>query len=812
MSIRLKLTIVSIGFLLPIGLLAYFFIATRNEKIDFAQKEYDGDVYLRPLRVLMEYVPQHKILAAHIANGNTWAGERLRTVRDSIERGFQSVKVADERFGASFSSTEKYKSFRKNWETVMAQAHGSTAPDAAASDEAHTKLIAELRGLIAHVGDKSNLILDPDLDSYYMMDLTLIKLPDQQDLIYQITALAESVIQSGKRTDDQKIHFIVLLGLLTSNVDNSMSDYTVAFANNPAQNLKPALEKTSQESAVALREFISFITERCTKDSVRLSHDELWAHTSKAIKASCTMWDSGLHWLDVLLEQRIAATKSDKMLNLSIVGLALLATMLIGGLIMRNIVRSITTLSTAAQRVSAGDLNTQVKLNTSDEMGSLAMSFNAMVESLQSYFTEVQQEQQESMRLARQAEQSAAVITDEQKYLERNVEKMLVEMQKFADGDLTVRLQPERDDIIATLFYHFNEAIISVGRIVRQVQESTVSTADALAEIEDISQVMAHATRDRSMQAQHISDSIGVMVKTIEENADSVAKAAEAADRNEKAAQDSSVALLNMTQKIHEINTVITSSLATIENLGDSGSEINAVVDVIEEIADQTNLLALNAAIEAARAGEAGRGFAVVADEVRKLADRTRQATKQIKLTVQGIHQRTNEAVHIIRRSNDEMNKGLSLVEQTTDVLKYIATCSQEVLEMTEHIMIASKKQSEESRIASNNVGEISRSTRESAQADAQLMHLIKQSHERMEGLISLVKRFVIDNQSRELKAQLNTPRFTLGNTTLGNTALGNAMLENGEDTVPVSQLKGKAGAQATASQLKELSSGPPSA
>jgi len=764
MSIRIKLAIVTGGFFLPIALLTYFFITTRNEKIDFAQKELDGNAYLRPLRQLMQYIPQHKAVMKRALQGNQSAQIQSKSALEGIEQALLALQNVEQQYGKAMASEQLYAQFLASWRTVRLAVHGTVHVSADSSNALHKQLLAALRSYIAHIGDKSNLILDPDLDSYYLMDLTLINLPEQQDLLYQATELAETIYAQGQRTDDEKLRMIVLLGLLNSNIDKCANDYRVAFDNNAAQNLKSTLEVPSQQALATVRNFANYLDNDITKTTISTTASvrvpDLLATSEKALQASFTMWDSGIDHLDMLLKARIEATQYDKIVNLAIVGVALLLTTLVGGLIMRNILNSINILSAAAKRVSAGDLNTHVTLNTSDEMGGLAMSFNAMVESLQTYFEEVTKEQEESARLAREAEQTAQRITNEQQYLEDSVQRMLVEMERFAEGNLTVHLDANRDDVIATLFHNFNQAIASIGRIVRQVQESTVSTADALAEIEDISQVLAVATRKRSKQASEISKSIGIMVESIQENSQAATRTAEAANRNEQAAQESARVLAQMSQKIHEVNTVIASSLKTIENLGDSGSEINKVVDVIEEIAEQTNLLALNAAIEAARAGDQGRGFAVVADEVRKLAERTRQATKQIKITVQGINHKTSDAVSVIRRSNDEMNKGIALVEQTSDVLNYIAQCSQEVLQMTEQIMLTSKKQASESKIASENVADISRTSRESAQADAQLMHLIQESHQRMEGLLTLVQTFVIENQLTAGHPQNRTRKF----------------------------------------------------
>ncbi len=195
---------------------------------------------------------------------------------------------------------------------------------------------------------------------------------------------------------------------------------------------------------------------------------------------------------------------------------------------------------------------------------------------------------------------------------------------------------------------------------------------------------------------------------------------------------------------MRDIATVVKKSAENIEKLGESSKQIGEIISVIDDIADQTNLLALNAAIEAARAGEQGRGFAVVADEVRKLAERTTEATKQIASMIKGIQEETTEAVKAMNKGNQEVTSGIDLADKAGESLEEILSSTTEVMDMVNQIAAASEEQSATSEQISKNVQSISKVTSESASRIENVARSAEELSRLTNDLFSLMKRFKI--------------------------------------------------------------------
>lgn len=410
MSIRTKFTIAAIGFFFPIGLLLYFFIITRNEKIIVAEKEIEGNAYLHRIRPLMCFVLRHKLLANRLAS-NTRDVPELRTelgaTKDSIDKALEIIGLNAAHLGAKTPSAEKYSALAASWQALKSSFHHAGRFSEVESTDAHTSVMLHIHDLISYVGDQSNLILDPDLDSYYLMDLTLQQMPEREHLIYQITILGEHLLNgSSKNREEDKFLTTSYITLLKANIHNCRNDYRAAFAHNSAANLRPALEKVSERNLLTLQEFTDFAEKYLTRPDDRsgaLSLPQLMEAHHRAVQASNDMWAAETKSLDVLLANRIETTKKELYINIGTVMFVLLLATVFSSLVLWAVVHSIRDLSAAAARVSNGDLNVQVVVRSSDELSDLGRVFNAMIESLQTSFTEVEQEQKESVRLAMEA-------------------------------------------------------------------------------------------------------------------------------------------------------------------------------------------------------------------------------------------------------------------------------------------------------------------------------------------------------------------------------------------------------------------------
>jgi len=202
-------------------------------------------------------------------------------------------------------------------------------------------------------------------------------------------------------------------------------------------------------------------------------------------------------------------------------------------------------------------------------------------------------------------------------------------MNKFADGDLTVRLEIEKEDDIGKLFAGFNRSVANMHQMIQRLQESIERTASAATQISSSSEELAAGVQEQLAQTNEVAAAMEEMTRTIIENSNNASWTAHVATENGKIAQAGGKAVLETTRKMREIADAVTKSAGTVEKLGVSSQHISEIISVIDDIADQTNLLALNAAIEAARWRARQRGFAVVTDEVRKLAEQSTSSTKQ---------------------------------------------------------------------------------------------------------------------------------------------------------------------------------------
>jgi methyl-accepting chemotaxis protein len=199
---------------------------------------------------------------------------------------------------------------------------------------------------------------------------------------------------------------------------------------------------------------------------------------------------------------------------------------------------------------------------------------------------------------------------------------------------------------------------------------------------------------------------------------------------------------------MRSINDSVSASAASVQELGKRGTQIGEIIAVINDIADQTNLLALNAAIEAARAGEHGRGFAVVADEVRKLADRTTKATEEIGESIQAIQTETGDAVERMNAGTAEVERGVELATGAGESLRRIVAGARDVAGMIRSIAAAAEQQSAASEEVSRNVESISSVTRQSSEGAGQAATAAAELSAKAERLQGLVARFKLDEQA----------------------------------------------------------------
>jgi methyl-accepting chemotaxis protein len=419
------------------------------------------------------------------------------------------------------------------------------------------------------------------------------------------------------------------------------------------------------------------------------------------------------------------------------IGIALIA------LFARIIVTPIKNLTEAAEAMAQGDLTRQVNSAREDEIGKLGNAFNIMVTKIKQQIDEVKAKEADANSAMEQAQEAEKLATNQQEYLEESTKTILGAMDSFSNGDLTVYIKAKNDDDdIGKLFNGFNTAVTNIKNMIGQVKEAVEATASASTQISSSAEEMAAGAQEQSAQTAEVAAAMEEMSRTVVETAANATNSAEASrSASEKAnegAKKLNASKAGMQQIVKATDTVGTN----ISSLAGKTDQIGEIAQVIDDIADQTNLLALNAAIEAARAGEQGRGFAVVADEVRKLAERTTKATKEIAETIKAIQVEAKEANSSMEEAGVAVKSGMELNDEVGVVLTDILESVDDVSQQINQVAAASEEQSATAEQVSSNIESINNVANESAAVVQQIASASEDLNRLTENLSELVQQF----------------------------------------------------------------------
>jgi methyl-accepting chemotaxis protein len=263
----------------------------------------------------------------------------------------------------------------------------------------------------------------------------------------------------------------------------------------------------------------------------------------------------------------------------------------------------------------------------------------------------------------------------------------------IAQGDLTTRVEITGGGEVAELLSALQDMLTKLSSLIRQVTEAAGQVAGATAELAQSSREITQQADQESDQIMQVSAAMEEMTVAIGEVAVGADSVVNASQRTRAVTTEGYTNMAKGSESSQRIADSVLDSSAVISALSGQIQRISEVTKVIRDIADQTNLLALNAAIEAARAGEQGRGFAVVADEVRKLAERTADSTLTISETVAVVEGKTNEAVRSMEKVSGEVQEGVRYSERTREILAAIQTSAEEVDSLARHIAVATQEQ-----------------------------------------------------------------------------------------------------------------------
>jgi methyl-accepting chemotaxis protein len=371
--------------------------------------------------------------------------------------------------------------------------------------------------------------------------------------------------------------------------------------------------------------------------------------------------------------------------------------------ITRGISKPIGKITSIAEEISVGDVQHDIDISSKDEVGMLAQSFRNLIE---------------------------------------YIKELVGVSEKIASGDLRVEVNPrsEKDALGLSL----KDMVDQLNIIMKELGENADQLVSAATEITSSSEQMATGARDQTQQATQVATAIEEMTATILQTSRNTNEATDLSKAASDLASSGSGIVTDTIEGMRKISDSTGNTGNIISDLANASDKIGEIISVIDDIADQTNLLALNAAIEAARAGEQGRGFAVVADEVRKLAERTVKATGEVTDMIKGIQKDSSSAVEAMDGAGKLVVEGQDLSNKAGESLTEILQVSGKVMDMIQQIATASEEQSAAAEEISKNVEHISSVTKETATGAEQSASAAEQLNRQAEGLKTMVSRFKV--------------------------------------------------------------------
>jgi twitching motility protein PilJ len=321
------------------------------------------------------------------------------------------------------------------------------------------------------------------------------------------------------------------------------------------------------------------------------------------------------------------------------------------------------------------------------------------------------------------------------------IRRLLDEMVDLSDGDLTIEATVT-EDITGAIADSVNQAVEEMRTLVTTINETSVRVSASAQETRGTALSLEEASDHQRNQIEKASQTVKAMSEAMKQMAEESTKSAEIAQQSVDIAAAGGSTVRRTISGMDNIREQIQETSKRIKRLGESSQEIGNIVELIEDIADQTNILALNAAMQAAMAGESGRGFAVVADEVQRLAERSANATKQIDALVKTIQADTNEAVSSMESSTSEVVSGAKLAEDAGEALQRIEQVSQEIAGVTQTMAARLQQQSQEAGSIDETMSVVQGITSQTSEGTEQTTQSIETLAQMAEQLRQTVARF----------------------------------------------------------------------
>ena len=709
-----KLALVAIVMAIPLATLIVLFVNSRNEQIDSARSELTALDYEASLRRLLDTLPKHRDLMNQVLTGDSSKMGLADSAARKVDEAFTETSRFDEAQGTKLATSEKWTALKTRWTEIKAQAKAIQAKD---SFNRHTQLANDVVEHMRFVADRSGLTTDPQLDSYYLWDLMISGAINGAQYSSDLRSSTLAVANKGAATMEEAAQMLALsrqfqfTGALVDRDSASMFRYNPALKSGLGDSLSGAADAAAKLNQISQTELSGNV--------LKVDGKAFSEPGSLAANSYYQLFDKSQKIMSDLVTARIGNLSGQKSTQLGMVMLVLAIAVLLVYWIWRGINHQVNSMTRTFARISDGDLRARAEVLGNDELGRLAISLNNMADN--------------TLSLVQGRE--------ERDRIQKNITKLLEEVSGVADGDLTQEAEVTAD-LTGAIADSFNYMIAQLRQIISNVQRTTTQVTSSATDVRHTATKLAEGSEIQAKQIVQASTAIAEMARSIQQVSQSATQATEVANKALQSAQGGATTVRRTIDGMNAIRTQVQETAKRIKRLGESSQEIGEIVELIGDIADRTSILALNASIQAAMAGDAGKGFGVVAEEVERLAERATEATKKISSLIKSVQGDTNEAIAAMEETTREVVGGSQLANEAGKRLDEIEAVSRQITGLVQSISELSKTQAQGSEAVSKNVAGISAYTQQTAAGAQQAEESTRRLTDLAGELNSSLKRF----------------------------------------------------------------------
>ena len=650
--------------ILPFGL----YIIETEKNIDTAITETKGIPPTQTVLELVRLLQRHRGLSARLLSGDATAApqreeEKLAANKVVVDLGVMIRDIPNPKI------LEDWESITAHWRKLQNRVDKKeiSAPE---SFQEHTDIIESYLILNDKIADQFGLTLESDPTSYFMVQSFIYINPALTETLGKLRALGSALLVAKQASPAEIQRLSSLLEFADTQRQVALRFREKIFALDP--NIKTELEGITQQSVEAYKAAIALAQKEIVNASqLTYSPKDYFDTFTKAIDTRSDRNEKGMQILNDLLVNKARILRQREIYIIT----GLLGLLFVGStltfFIIRSITNPVTHLVDVMQKLAAGDNTIRSNPETFDELGLLGRQFDMMID---------------------QRELVNAAIEKENETLNASIINLLQAVAKLSQKDLTTKV-PVSEDITGLIADALNLLAVETSKVLNRVVQLADNVATVSQKVKTQSDSVILVATEEKLEVEKSNAELNNASEAmlgVAKLAVSCNEAAEKAIKNTDKAQES---VLDTVQGITTIRDTIRETEKRIKRLGERSQEIGGVVNLINNIAERTHILALNASMHAASAGEAGRGFAVVANEVQRLAENSREATSKIAALVNNIQVETADTVITMNEAIGQVVRGTDLAQQAGNEMRATRETTAELVQLVQRIAADSNAQ-----------------------------------------------------------------------------------------------------------------------